>query len=40
MTLDWLHVLTIFKCDCNVGGSIIIYLFDDVEITITTDMYY
>ena len=29
----------IFKCDYNVGVTIIIYLFDVVEATMTSDIY-
>ena len=30
---------TIFKCDYNVGVIIIIYLFDVVQVTMTSDAY-
>ena len=39
MTHDRFYVFTIFKCDCNVGFTIIAYLFDVVYATMTSDIY-
>ena len=39
MKHDWFHLFTIFKCDYNVGVTIISYLFDVVEATMTSDVY-